>query len=65
MSTVKFKPDSEAPIAYLWRRENEAGGYVQRVSMDFEEALGWALDGENVRRPDKVIPLYAKKEWQN
>ena len=53
------QPEQEQePMAWMWTRNYEGGGYTNRVFQMRCEADEYAKDSESLKRPDLVRPLY-------
>ena len=48
----------EDPMAWMWTRNYEEGGYTNMVFQMKCEADEYAKDSESLKRPDLVRPLY-------
>ena len=48
----------EDPVAWMWTRNYEGGGYTNMVFQMRCEADEYAKDSESLKRPDLVRPLY-------
>jgi hypothetical protein len=46
------------PVAWMWTRNYEGGGYTNMVFQMKCQADEYAKDSENLKRPDLVRPLY-------
>ena len=51
------EPEQE-PVAWMWTRNYEGGGYTNMVFQMKCEADEYAKDSENLKYPDLVRPLY-------
>jgi hypothetical protein len=51
------QPEQE-PVAWMWTRNYEGGGYTNMVFQMKCEADEYAKDSESLKRPDLVRPLY-------
>jgi len=51
------QPEQE-PVAWMWTRNYEGGGYTNMVFQMKCEADEYAKDSENLKYPDLVRPLY-------
>ena len=49
---------SQEPVAWMWTRNYEGGGYTNMVFQMLCEAKEYAKDSESLKRPDLVRPLY-------
>ena len=50
----------QEPVAWMWTRNYEGGGYTNMVFQMKCEADDYAKDSESLKRPDLVRPLYLK-----
>ena len=46
------------PKAWLWRRDYATGGYTEKVFLLESDAVEYAKDGDSLKSPDTVTPLY-------
>ena len=49
---------TQEPVAWMWTRNYEGGGYTNMVFQMRREADEYAKDSESLKRPDLVRPLY-------
>lgn len=52
----------QEPVAWMWTRNYEGGGYANMLFQMKGEADEYAKDSENLKYPDLVRPLYLKVE---
>ena len=56
------------PKSWLWRRDYATGGYTEKVFLLESDAVEYAKDGDSLKSPDTVTPLYSltlSKELEN
>jgi len=59
LQEVLSQPEQEQePMAWMWTRNYEGGGYTNMVFQMRREADEYAKDSESLKRPDLVRPLY-------
>lgn len=58
LSTDSLQLDEQEPVAWMWTRNYEGGGYTNMVFQMRCEADEYAKDSESLKRPDLVRPLY-------
>jgi hypothetical protein len=57
VDALLVQPEQE-PVAWLWTRNYEGGGYTNMVFQMKCAADEYAKDSENLKYPDLVRPLY-------
>ena len=51
------EPEQE-PVAWMWTRNYEGGGYTNKVFEFLNDAEEYAKDSETLKSPDIIRPLY-------
>jgi len=57
--TLLAQPEqSNEPVAWMWTRKYEGGGYTAKLFQLLCDAEEYAKDSQNLKRPDIITPLY-------
>ena len=58
IETFLAQPEQTEPVAWMWTRNYEGGGYTNKVFEFLNDAEEYAKDSKTLKSPDIIRPLY-------